>query len=1109
MIERFLRWAAEQAPIGFIALILTLTLGLAVNAVAQGIEGETAPDQSGELVQNAENLGAGEKPEPETEGGTEDSGTDTLAPSPASQRGPFSKYGTPDTSDPELLVLRLTVESDIILSNELLAYQRGPRLSVALGEFVNLVEYPISVNPETGMATGWFSSPDHKFVLDVTAGKVEVDGRSLDVPPAPLVEIADGDIYVDTRVLGDWFPIGFDPSIGGLVLNLIPRSPLPIQARKERERRRELSKRSRIEAEDIPADKFEKKWWSVPALDFNYIFQHSGGPERKSETRHTYFVQGEGDLGKMTANVVLAGTDTEIDSLRGSLKKEDVDGGMLGPFHAKTIIMGDLGAPKTPFIRSRGQDRGLRIQNSDIFTDSLFDTTSFGGNLPPGWDIELYHNDILIEAADVDEDGRYDFDEIPLFFGANKFEVVSYGPQGQRKVKETVLNFDPSAIKAGQIDYDIVVSEKGKSLFEPLNPSAEADQSSFHFVSQVSRGLTKNVSLRASFASEEFSNKRFNHFNLGTAFTGFGFFGRTDWTHDLNGGNAAKIILQRRVGPFNLRFGRTQYWSFLEDPERGQESFQKHLTDFGLFATSRRYKFLPAVTANLGYLRTVSETATQQSFDARLSTRIKKLRLNHNFARQVTKSVQRTRVNMNGQFQATLNLNELIIRAGVGYQLKPLREFTALNFGGIYEFNENISVNFDVDRSLSGKDFTNFTASLSWDAGYAIFTPSLIYDSDDAYTAVMIAKFGLSHEPRNNRVVAMSDRRSGSGAVSARVFLDNNANQVFDDGDEVLESVKLKASTKGRKRDAVTDDSGVGLITNIAGGGVTVIEIDEDTIEDPFWLPGDTKQLIVGRPGTTQTVDFPIVNTGEIDGTVYLDNEDGSQREMGGVEILLVDKDGETVKTARTAHDGFYLFTLVKPGRYTVQIPKTGDRQRDFLVQPSKPFDVSGAGEVVSALDFLVRTKSNLALKREIELRRELDEEEALTEDSLRRIPVVMPRRSDRKVITNPIPDEVSPVVTPTAPAAPSATQMIGPKTGMHLASYRSRKAAEAGWNDIMAQHAGIIGSYTRAVSEVDMGGEGGVYFRLSALTDQEPAAARTVCAQLQQRDQYCAVSTV
>ncbi|NQV21197.1 MAG: hypothetical protein HQ511_07260, partial [Rhodospirillales bacterium] len=144
-----------------------------------------------------------------------------------------------------------------------------------------------------------------------------------------------------------------------------------------------------------------------------------------------------------------------------------------------------------------------------------------------------------------------------------------------------------------------------------------------------------------------------------------------------------------------------------------------------------------------------------------------------------------------------------------------------------------------------------------------------------------------------------------------------------------------------------------------------------------------------------------------------------------------------------------------------------------------------------------------------IELRRELDEEEALTEDSLGRIPVVMPRRSDRKVITNPIPDEVSPEVTPTVPAAPSAAQMIGPKTGMHLASYRSREAAEAGWNDIMAQHAGIIGSYTHAVSEVDLGGEGGVYFRLSALTDQEPAAASAVCAQLQQRDQYCAVSTV
>lgn len=1118
MIERFLRWATEKVPIGFIALILTLTLGLAVNAVAQGAESETAPDQSAEIVENAENLGeenlnAGVKSEPETEAGTEVSGTVTPASDPAAQSGPFSKYGTPDTSDPELLVLRLSIGSDIVLSNELLAYQHGRRVSVALGEFANLIEFPILVNPEQGRASGWFLTLDRKFDLDLAAGKVEVDGRILDLPPAPLVEIVDGDIYVDTKVLSDWFPLELIPSIRTLNLNLKPGTPLPIQSRLEREKRRENAQRPLIEDTEIAAEKFEKEWWAVPSLDFNYIFSTSGGGDQKSYSRHRYSVLGEGDLGKMTANLFLSGTDAEISNIRGTLTKEDPSGRMLGPFHAKTLVMGDIGAPKTPFVRSQGQEKGLRIQNSDIFTDRLFDKTSFGGNLPQGWDVELYQNGILIDAADIKEDGRYDFDDVPLFFGPNSFEIVSYGPQGQRKVKETVLNFDPRAIKKGQIDYDIVVTQKGKGVFEPLVPSKQVDRDSFHFVSQVSRGLTDNVSLRASFSSEEFSEKRFNHFNLGTVFTGFGFFGRTDWTHDLKGGDAAKLLLQRAFGPVSVRFGRTQYWNFLSDPSGGQATDQKSDTDFAFFTSSRRYKFIPAITANLEYRKSVRKTSSDQIIRARLSTRISKMHLNHNLTHKILKNTGPARTTMAAGFQASLNLSTLILRAGLGYEIEPKLGLRAASMSGTYEFNDDISLILGVDHSLGKSDYTSWKASMSWDAGYLNLTPAVTYDSDNAYTAVMVAKFGLSHEPRNNRVIASSDRRPGSGAVSARVFLDNNANQIFDDGDEVLNSVKLKASTGGRKNDAVTDESGVGMITNITGGGITVIEIDERSIEDPFWLPGGKIQTIVGRPGTTQAIDFPIVNTGEIDGTVYLDNGDGSQREMGGVEVILVDKDGETVKTVRTAYDGFYLFTLVKPGRYTVQIPKTGNRQRDFLVQPSKPFDVSGAGEVIAGLEFLVQTKSDLALRREIELRRELDEEQALTEDSLERIPVVLPRRSDRRVITNPLPVENSPVVTPaptpTAPVAPAATQEIEPRTGMHLASYRSREAAEAGWNDIRARHVEIMGSYTHSVSEVDLEAKGGVYFRLSALTDQEPAAARSVCAQLQQRDQYCAVSAV
>ncbi|HIF10096.1 MAG TPA: hypothetical protein EYQ81_09820, partial [Sneathiellales bacterium] len=171
-------------------------------------------------------------------------------------------------------------------------------------------------------------------------------------------------------------------------------------------------------------------------------------------------------------------------------------------------------------------------------------------------------------------------------------------------------------------------------------------------------------------------------------------------------------------------------------------------------------------------------------------------------------------------------------------------------------------------------------------------------------------------------------------------------------------------------------------------------------IEDPFGLPKKKSKLIVSRPGVTQVIDFPVQNTGEVDGTIYLD-DDGENRPMAGVELQLLNDNAEIVETTRSANDGFYLFTMVKPGHYTVDIPKLGGgRQRDFLVDPSAPIEIDARGSIISDLVFLVRTRTAIALKRELEMRRQLDEELALRVDSLERIPRRVPRRSDPNVGT-------------------------------------------------------------------------------------------------------------
>ncbi len=93
-----------------------------------------------------------------------------------------------------------------------------------------------------------------------------------------------------------------------------------------------------------------------------------------------------------------------------------------------------------------------------------FDRTTFRGELPDGWDAELYRNDQLIGYVQSRGDGRYEFLDVALLYGQNRFEVVLYGPQGQirRDVKMIPVGLD--SIPPRETYYWAAVQDAGRDL---------------------------------------------------------------------------------------------------------------------------------------------------------------------------------------------------------------------------------------------------------------------------------------------------------------------------------------------------------------------------------------------------------------------------------------------------------------------------------------------------------------------------------------------------------------------------------------------------------------------------------------------------------------------
>ena len=91
----------------------------------------------------------------------------------------------------------------------------------------------------------------------------------------------------------------------------------------------------------------------------------------------------------------------------------------------------------------------------------------------------------------------------------------------------------------------------------------------------------------------------------------------------------------------------------------------------------------------------------------------------------------------------------------------------------------------------------------------------------------------------------------------------------------------------------------------------------------------------------------------------------------------------------------------------------------------------------------------------------------------------------------------------PARAAAPDLTGARSLLSAVHLASYRNPQNAEAGWRELQAGAPGALAGLEARLAEADLG-ERGVFLRLKAGPLDSPAAAATLCAQLEAAGHWC-----
>lgn len=813
---------------------------------------------------------------------------------------------------------------------------------IPLGSFSEIMTLPIKVNAGDKRAEGFIKTEDNAFQLDLNSGEVLFNGNRVKLDKDEAI-IYEGDIYVRATSINKWLNIAISFDMSQLTLEIKPKEKLPFQERLERlSRAKKLGKTYTYEpvkpenSELAPYKKF-----SLPSL---YLNNSIGYMKNNSGSNMTAFssLQGNQDIGHMEASYTFSGRydsikgGNQITGSRATLQRRDVLNKMLGPLHAGKIAFGDVSFPSVPLFVGGGSGAGVLISSDSRLGNNYANNTgnfTLDGDAPVGYDAELYRNGSFIAFQQIGPDGRYSFSNLDLNSGFNNFQVILYGPQGQKTVVNREITRGSRMLRKGATQYDMAAGMPRSDLL-PFAQYAQKDRM-VGASAQVFHGFTNNFTLGTSVFSgpQDAADVSINHLTS-NSLTMLGDDDDDDTTRasgvtvsgslSVLGLNLQQQILQAdkgrsayessvntRLFGTNLGLSHTVYKNFLVENQDIQSQ-----SDLSLYRGFNKFN-MGLRLQKIDYL----DQADEFNIEHTVSFNFLGISINNDLVKHLTQN------QIGESFQGELTAaasgwKGIRFRGSLLYDLDPqpgTSQYRRLGFSAQRNFNGRTSIRLDgIHDFQSEVDQLNVTLSRDYKKFGLDFNATATTDNDYAFT------IGLRHalQPDNNNQYHLVDPRTGGqAALGARAFIDNNNNGIFDAGDQPIENVDFVASTSSDR--GTTNKDGITYISNL-GETPMRLRVLTESIPDIYLAPKFDHRDLIPRRGSTPVIDFPFVKMSEIAG--YLLH---LKQGVEGVIVRLINgSDGSEVEKTETDSDGYFIFPAVKGGNYKVAF---GLPDREFM----------------------------------------------------------------------------------------------------------------------------------------------------------------------------------
>ena len=837
------------------------------------------------------------------------------------------------TADPEEQFLLDVNIRQLRLGDGVRAYGTPEGTCVVFGDFLATLDVPMKIDLQAKRASGWAFREDHRIEIDQAAGTVSFGDGQEKIAAGTIRETPEG-WCVETAALGRWFKLGVKPVTAGSILLLESEAKLPVELAREREQRAAQIRPAALPFENLPRVKLPYRLWRAPALDFivnaGVTYQASTG--MKVDRRASVVAAGE--VARLSYDAMLATDDRGMPQhARVRAFRSDPDGELLGPLRATHFGLGDVQGLSSRLVPG-SSGRGFELTNRPLFNPVAFDRTRFEGDLPPGWDAELYRNRELLAFSRSNGSGRYAFEDVPLIYGDNQFEIIVHGPQGQQRSRLESINVGQSQVPAGKTWYWAGVSQPGRDLLgdfvrrddgggppPPAREDASFVRPDLQAALQVEHGIDKRTSV-AVLANMLLADGERLTFVEGSVRRSIGpVLVEGAIARDSKGGSAARAQAAARLGSVNLSADALMADGFTLAGKREDRYRDARL------AIDAPLKIGRQRVAAHGDVRFIERGTRDRTLNAagRLSTGFNGFNLSAlvNWQRRLGED-SKVGDRLDAGLMGTGRIKDVRLRGEAIWDVKPDPQFRTAELSAYWSATDRADWEGTIAYDAASKRGRARVSHIRrFDALAA--AASIEGGTDGSFAAGINLNFSLDAGMGGLKLT--NQRLASTGSVEARVYRDLNDNGQRDAAEPWEAGAAI--TTGQRVTDDVTDKQGRVRVGGLQPYQPLAVGIDTTTLADPSWAPKKVLQMVVPRPGVTARLEIGLVGAGAIEGALVRDDGRGFE----GLDVELINGSGTVVATGRSDYDGFFLFEQIAYGRYSLRL--SGESAKAAGVDPA------------------------------------------------------------------------------------------------------------------------------------------------------------------------------